>query len=110
MEQHTRTDREIALAIIERARTTGKPMTPEENLYVNYQLAQTDLTTDQAEMRALNERIDVLLTQRQLLRSNVLADDRSDRLATIETDLAWLLDRVLMLDALIGIARAGEPR
>jgi hypothetical protein len=85
-------------------------MTPEENLYVNYQLAQTDLTTDQAEMRALNERIDVLLTQRQLLRSNVLADDRSDRLATIETDLAWLLDRVLMLDALIGIARAGEPR
>jgi hypothetical protein len=108
--EHAHTNREIAYAIIDRARTTGKEMTPEENLFVNYQLAQTDLTTDQAELRALNERIDVLVTQRQLLRSDVLADDRNDRLATIETDLAWLLDRALILDALISIARAGEAR
>src|SRR6266567_9446897 len=97
-------DKEIARTLRERGETTDA-----ERLFTAWHLDyDTDLSLDRAEMRAITERIEVLLAQRQLLAGDILAPDRNERLDDIAAELKVLTERGVLLDALISIVKATD--
>jgi hypothetical protein len=66
----------------------------------------TGLGLDHGERRAISEQLVILNARRELLMNDLLAEGRNDALDEIEEDIRFWVERVVFLDALLGIANA----